>query len=193
MRRFAFEVDHDALAVAELTSIPSGLLATDEATKAAEVHVIFAGSIHPGKFLLVLGGGVSETDLALEAAKKTGRKRLIDSVHLPFPHPQLRRPQLAKIGDAEPAIMSIETLTIPSLIGIIDRILKSTEVTLRIMQLADHMGGKSVAVLDGELADIEAASNLVQSEVSAVMLSDIQLIRRPSAQFVEALLASIRN
>ena len=67
------------------------------------------------------------------------------------------------------------------------------DITLRIMQLADHMGGKSVAVLDGELADIEAASKLVRAEISAVMLSDLQLIRRPSAQFVEAFLASIRN
>lgn len=193
MKRFTFEVNHDALAIAELSTIPSGLLATDAATKAADINVVYAGSIHPGKFLLVLDGGVSETELALKAVCDSGRNRLIDAIHLPFPHPQLRRPQGAKIGDAEPALMSVETLTIPSLLAVIDRILKSTSTVLRLLQLADHLGGKSVAVLEGVLADIEAAEDYVRSDVSSVLLSDLQLIRRPSAQFVEGFLGSLRD
>ena len=61
------------------------------------------------------------------------------------------------------------------------------------MQLADHLGGKSVAVLEGVLADIEAAEGYVQSDVSSVLLSDLQVIRRPSAQFVEGFLAGLRD
>ena len=193
MKRFTFEVNNDALAIAELSTIPSGLLATDAATKAADVNVVYAGSIHPGKFLLVLDGGVSETELALKAVCEIGRKRLIDAIHLPFPHPQLRRPQRPKVGDAEPALMSLETLTIPSLVGVIDRILKSTSTVLRLLQLADHLGGKSVAVLEGVLADIEAAEDYVRSDVSSLLLSDLQVIRRPSAQFVEGFLAGLRD
>ena len=74
-------------------------MATDAATKAADIEIVFSGSIHPGKFLLVLEGGVSETDLSLAAARSSGRTRLIDAVHLPFPHPQLRHPQPTTMGE----------------------------------------------------------------------------------------------
>ena len=193
MNRFTFAVQHDALAIAELSTTPSGLLAADAATKAAEVNVVYSGSIHPGKFLIVLDGGVFETELALNAICDIGRKRLIDAIHLPFPHPQLRAPQKTRVGDAEPALMSLETFTIPSLLGAIDKILKSTNTVLRLLQLADHLGGKSVAVLEGELSDIEAAEAYVEAEVSKVLLSDLQLIRRPSRQFVESFLSSLRD
>ena len=54
-----------------------------------------------------------ETELALNAIRDIGRKRLIDTIHPPFPHPQLRAPQKPRVGDAEPALMSLETFTIP--------------------------------------------------------------------------------
>ena len=192
MKRFTFEVNHDALALAEFSTVPTGLVATDAATKAAEVHLVFSGSIHPGKFLLVLDGGVAETELALQAARVTGRPRLIDAVHLPFPHPQLRQPQLTEVGDTELALLSLETLTIPSLVAVLDTILKSTLSVLRLLQFADHLGGKSIAVLEGPLADIEAAEQYVHRDISTLLISDLQVIRRPSRQFVQGFLSSLR-
>ena len=91
MNRLQLEFDADAIALAEFSTIPTGLIAADAATKAAEIDLLFAGSVHPGKFLIALQGGVSETELALKAALDVGRQTLIDAIHIPFPHPQLRR------------------------------------------------------------------------------------------------------
>jgi len=63
---------------------------------------------------------------------------------------------------------------------------------LRLLQLADHLGGKSIAVIEGNLPDIEAASEYLKQEVPSVLLSDIQLLRRPTRQFIESFLNSLR-
>ena len=192
MKRLELEFTSDAIAIAELSTIPSGLKATDSATKAADVDILFAGSIHPGKFLLCMQGGVLETELALSAAKTCSVHAHIDSVHLPFPHPQLRNEQHLQVGRNEPALLSVETFTVPSLLLGLDRILKSTDCTLRLKHLGDHLGGKSLAVLDGELHDIQMAETLLRTHMSQVLISDIQTIARPSDSFVSAFLKSIR-
>ena len=141
---------------------------------------------------LALDGGVSETELALKAATQAGRSALIDSVHLPFPHPYLRALQTPTLDTSELSLLAVETLTVPSLLGALDRTLKSTRVTLRLMQLADHLGGKSLAVLEGDLPDIESAFGYLNTDISSLLLSDLQLIRRPSRQFTESFLNSLR-
>ena len=192
MKRLELDIQCDALAVVEFSTMPSGLLATDAATKASDIEILFSGTVHPGKFLLAFGGGVSETELALNAARRIGRDTLIDSVQLAFPHPHLRSAASATVGDNEPALLAVETLTIPSLLAGLDRTLKSTLVVLRLLQLADHLGGKSIAVLEGNLPDIEAASDYLKQDISSLLLSDVQLLRRPTRQFIESFLASLR-
>ena len=192
MKRLELDITNDAVAIAEFSTMPAGLIATDAATKESEVVVLFSGTIHPGKFLLALDGGVSETELALKAATQAGRSALIDSVHLPFPHPYLRALQTPTLDTSELSLLAVETLTVPSLLGALDRTLKSTRVTLRLMQLADHLGGKSLAVLEGDLPDIESAFGYLNTDISSLLLSDLQLIRRPSRQFTESFLNSLR-
>ena len=192
MKRLELDITNDAVAIVEFSTMPAGFIATDAATKESEISLLYSGTVHPGKFLLAFDGGVSETALALRAAKRSGRSALIDSIHLPFPHPQLRTRQTALIDTSELALLAVETLTVPSLFGALDRTLKSTLVTLRLMQLADHLGGKSIAVLEGDLPDIESAHDYLKADISSLLLSDLQLIRRPTRQFTESFLNSLR-
>ncbi|MGB0646941.1 MAG: BMC domain-containing protein [Bradymonadia bacterium] len=192
MKRLELDITHDAVAIVEFSTMPAGFIATDAATKASEIALLFSGTAHPGKFLLAFEGGVSETELALQAAKQAGRTALIDSVHLPFPHPHLRARQTPTLDTPELALLAVETLTVPSLLGALDQTLKSTLVTLRLMQLADHLGGKSLAVLEGDLPDIESAYGYLNAGISSLLLSDLQLIRRPTRQFTESFLNSLR-
>ena len=192
MKRIELDIQCDALAVIEFSTMPAGLLATDVATKASDIDLLFSGTVHPGKFLLAFEGGVTETELALHAARRSGRDSLIDSIHLSFPHPHLRSTAPATIGENEPALLAVETLTIPSLLGGLDRSLKSTFVVLRLLQLADHLGGKSIAVIEGNLPDIEAAADCLKDDIPSILLSDIQMLRRPTRQFIESFLDSLR-
>ena len=192
MKRIELDIRRDALAVVEFSTMPAGLLATDAATKASEIELLFSGTVHPGKFLLVFEGGVSETELALTAARRAGRHTLIDAIHLPFPHPQLRSAAPTTMGNEEPALIAVETLTIPSLLGGLDRALKGTLVVLRLLRLADHLGGKSIAVLEGNLPDIEACADYLKDDISSLLLSDVQLLRRPTRQFIDSFLNSLR-
>ena len=192
MKRIELDIRRDALAVVEFSTMPAGLVAADSATKASDIHMLFSGTVHPGKFLLAFEGGVAETELGIAAARRSGRTALIDSIHLPFPHPQLRTVSPTTIGVEEPALLAVETLTVPSLLGGLDRALKSTMVVLRRLQLADDLGGKSIAVLEGSLPDIEASSDYLKAEVSSLLLSDIQLLRRPTRQFIDSFIDGLR-
>ena len=46
MKRLKLDITNDAVAIAEFSTMPAGLIATDAATKESEVVVLFSGTIH---------------------------------------------------------------------------------------------------------------------------------------------------
>ena len=192
MNPLQLQFDNDAISIVEFMSIPTGLVASDAAVKAAQVNTVYSGFVHPGKFLLALQGGVYETELAHRAACTAGRDQLIDSIHLPYPHPALRRNPAFDEAETEQSLLAIETLTVPSLFSALDHSLKRTQTTLRFVRWADHLGGKSLAIIEGDLADVEASYQLVSDDVSSVLLADLQMIKRPHRDFLKGMVSSLQ-
>ena len=56
----------------EFSSVGLGYLAQDEMLKAASVNQIIARTICSGKYLVVVGGSVSDVEAAIEAGIKVG-------------------------------------------------------------------------------------------------------------------------
>lgn len=147
-----------ALALLDFTSIAAGIQAADAMIKRAQVDVIKAGTVQPGRYLVLLGGPVGEVEESLAAGREAGGDALADEVFLPHVHPDV----VAAIGgtrkpDRMDAVGIIETRTIPAAIHAADAGVKGAFVRLVEIRMADGLGGKGIVLFSGEIADVETA------------------------------------
>ncbi len=147
-----------ALALIELDSISAGIATGDAMAKRAPIDVLRAGTVHPGKYLVLVGGTVGDVEEALAAGREAGASAILDVVFLPNAHPEL----IAAIGGscreaAGEALGVIETTTVAAIIEAADAGLKGARVRLVELRLADDLGGKGYLLFDGPVSEVEAA------------------------------------
>lgn len=145
-----------ALALLEYAGVPAGVYAADRMLKRAPVALIRAGSVQPGRWLVLLGGSTASV---VEAhAEGLAAPGLHDQVLLADAHPALG-PALAgaRSGAEAEAIGLLEGASSATLLGATDAALKACSVSLCELRLADGLGGKAFCVLDGALDEVEAA------------------------------------
>ena len=157
-----------AIALLEYASIAAGIEAGDAMAKRAALTVIHAGTVHPGKYLVLVGGGVADIEEALDAAHRLESSSLIDQMFLPDPHPQLVAALAGErsVGEGE-ALGVIETTSVSSIILAADAGLKGAGVVLREVYLADGLGGKGYLLFSGPLVEVQVAVELGTERVSA--------------------------
>jgi len=149
-----------SLALLEFSSIAAGIQAADAMVKRAPIDVIKAGTVQPGKYLVLIGGQVADVEESLAAGREVGDAAavLVDIVYLPQVHPEV----VAAIGGGRvPQVTDslgvIETTTVAAAIHAADAGIKGAEVRLIEVRLADGLGGKGIVLFSGLVADVEAA------------------------------------
>ena len=60
------------MALLEFNTIASGVLASDLMLKRSPIALLRCGTIHPGRFLILIGGSVASTQEAFESGKELG-------------------------------------------------------------------------------------------------------------------------
>jgi microcompartment protein CcmL/EutN len=147
-----------ALALLEFSSIAAGIQAADAMVKRAPIDVIKAGTVQPGKYLVLVGGQVADVEESLAAGREVGGAAVVDLVYLPQVHPEVvgaiaggRVPQITD------ALGVVETTTVAAAIHAADAGIKGAEVRLVQVRLADGLGGKGIVLFSGLVADVEAA------------------------------------
>jgi microcompartment protein CcmL/EutN len=173
-----------ALALLEFESVAAGLLAVDTMLKQSPVALLRCGSVHPGRYLALVGGSVASTEEAHAAGAAVGceQKALVDEVLLPDPNLLLTAAvmgeRMAPQGDA---VGVCEVSTSPGLLRVVDEVLKSMPIGLVEVRLADDLGGRALVIFDGALPDVQEATAMVSSRLadqgSAVLLSSTVLPR----------------
>jgi microcompartment protein CcmL/EutN len=147
-----------AIALLELASIAVGIEAGDAMVKRAPVEVLLAGTVQPGKYLVLVAGAVADVEEALAAGREVGACCLVDTVFLPHVHDQvvaaLRGARRSGFGEA---LGVVETQTVAGTIEAADAGVKGAAVELLELRLADGLGGKGYLLFDGPVADVEAA------------------------------------
>jgi microcompartment protein CcmL/EutN len=147
-----------ALGLLEIGSIAAGIEAGDAMAKRAPIDVIRAGTVHPGKYLVLVGGPVADVDEALAAGREVAAASLLDDVFLPGVHPDVvaavRGERLDAAGEA---LGVVETSTVAAILEAADAGRKGADVRLLEIRLADDLGGKAYLLFDGAVADVEAA------------------------------------
>ncbi|MFH1475339.1 MAG: BMC domain-containing protein, partial [Chloroflexota bacterium] len=177
----------------ELDSIAAGIEAGDAMAKRAPIDVIRAGTVHPGKYLILVGGAVADVEEALEAGREVGASSVLDVVLLPHVHPEL----VAAIrGERRPAageaLGVIETVTVAAILEAADAGLKGARVRLLEIRLADDLGGKGYLLFDGPVADVEAAVEIGAGRIAGAPGLVLRVIPRLHREMADNLAADAR-
>lgn len=151
------------MALLEFKTIATGVLASDLMVKRSPIALLRCGSIHPGRYLVLVGGSVASTEEAYRLGKQVGEEggAIADSVFLGDVHPYLHDAVLGRrrdlVGDA---LGVVETHSSPALLAAVDAAVKSTPVLLSEVRLGDDLGGHALALMSGNLHDVETALDI---------------------------------
>lgn len=171
---------HAALALLEFESVASGIATSDLMVKRAPIALLRCGTIHPGRYLALIGGSVASTEEAYRAGLDRGEadRTLRDAVLLSDIHPALHDAVLGQRREIEhSALAVIETTASPALLAALDAALKSTPVDVAEVRLADDLGGRAIALLSGELTDAATAIEICVERAGNQLLSTALLPR----------------
>jgi microcompartment protein CcmL/EutN len=160
----------EALALIELSSIARGHLVADAMLKRAPVGLRRADWVSPGKFLVLVDGGVAAVEEAFRAGADIGGDRIVDRLFLPQPHASLW-PALDGQATAAGGVDSlgiVETATVAAALLGADAAAKAAAV--RLVEL--------------QLADVEAAVEAAVGVLAAALLQATQIIAAPHADLV---------
>ena len=147
-----------ALALLEFSSIAAGIQAADAMVKRAPIDVIKAGTVQPGKYLVLIGGQVADVEESLAAGREVGGATAVDFVYLPQVHPEVVEAiGGGRVPEVTDALGVVETTTVAAAIHAADAGIKGAEVRLVEVRLADGLGGKGIVLFSGLVADVEAA------------------------------------
>jgi len=165
-----------AVCLLEFSSIAKGIEAGDAMAKRAPLQVLRAGTVHPGKYLVLAGGLTADVEEALGAGRAVAGDALVDVVYLPDVHPEV----VASIAgtrreDGGEALGVIETATVAATIDAADAAVKGARVAIRELRLADDLGGKGYVLFGGEVAEVEAAvgHGVARTEATGQVLAPV--------------------
>jgi len=182
-----------ALGLLEIDSVAVGIAAGDAMAKRSPIEVLRAGTVHPGKYLVLVGGTVADVDEALDAGRELGGIFIRDEVFLPNIHPEVVTGirGLRHAADGE-ALGVIETETVAAVIRAADAGLKGAQVRLLELRLADDLGGKAYLLFDGAIAEVETAVEIGVSQITAARGLTWRVIAQLHAEMAENLAEDAR-
>ncbi len=168
-----------AVAVLDVDSVAAGIVAVDAMVKRAPIAVVKAGTVHPGRYLILIAGSVAAVEEAHREGLARTSKHLVDEVLLCDIATPLAR---AVLGDTLPLAAEtlgiVESRSVPALLRGVDAAVKATEVSIAAVRLADGLGGNAFALIDGPLPDVEAALEIAAERISVEYRRETAIIPR---------------
>ncbi|MCZ6461592.1 MAG: BMC domain-containing protein [Actinobacteria bacterium] len=164
-----------AIAVVEVDSIAVGILTGDAMVKASPLGSIYTGTVHPGRYVIVVSGDTASVEVAVDTGSSVAGDTLVDLVFLPDVHPLVVDAIISEADLADcrgDALGVVETVTIAAVIDAADAGVKAANVDVPAVRLADGLGGKGYVLFSGDLAEVEAA---VDAAVSRGQRTDTEL------------------
>lgn len=179
-----------AIGMAEYQTVSAGIRAADLMVKTADVEIIEAQVVCPGKYIVLISGELSAVRASVDAAKVMYENKLVDSFVLGNPDDSIF-PAIygANAVENRNALGVLETFSAASIIVAADMAAKTADVQLIELRIAKGMCGKSYMLLTGEIAAVQAAIDRAQQEVgSGGMFLDSSVIPNPDAKMWETIL-----
>lgn len=170
-----------AIGMMEYKTVTIGITATDRMVKTAEVDILEAKTVCPGKYIVLLSGKLSAVKAAIESGTVDYREYVIDSFILGNPHPSVIKGinGTASIEETE-ALGIIETYSAASIIVAADICAKTAITHIIQIRIAKDMCGKSYLLITGELAAVnESIEAAAKKATESGMLVDKSVIPNP--------------
>ena len=180
----------NAIGMVEYTTVATGIQAADLMVKTAEVELIEAEVVCPGKYIVLISGDLSAVRAAVDASKIQFPGKLMDSFVLGNPHESIF-PAIYGTTDVENprALGVIETYSAASIIVAADLAAKTSLVDLIELRIAKGMCGKSYLLITGEVASVQAAVDRVKADIKETsMFLDSSVIANPDMKMWKTIL-----
>lgn len=178
----------NAIGLVEFTSIAKGIEASDIMAKTADVTLLVAKHLCPGKYMVLVSGDVSSVRQSITAGVEMGAQHTVDHFVIPNVHPSI----LPAIGGGNDvsnvkAIGIIETYSVAASIEATDVAVKNASVIPVRLHMAFGIGGKGYSIVTGEVAAVKSAIT-AGSELAASkgMLVYSTVIPRPNQQVIDS-------
>lgn len=148
----------ETVGILESSSIAKGIEAADAVIKAAEVELLYAKPVCPGKYSIVFYGEVAAVEASRDAGCMRLENYLVDSVVIPRVHPQvIRTISLSSEPEFRESVGVMEFYSVTAAVYAADAAVKAAEVHLLDIRLGIGIGGKSFVILTGEVAAVTEA------------------------------------
>lgn len=180
----------EAIGILESNSIAKGIEAADAVLKAADTTLLYAKPVCPGKYTILFYGDVAAVSASLDAGAAVADAHLVDSVVIPRVHPQvIQAINLSTTPDGVNAVGVMEFFSVTAAVYAADAAAKAADVTLIDVRLGVGIGGKSFAILTGEVAAVEEAvrCGMATGEEKGLAVTST-VIPSPRKEIFEALL-----
>ncbi len=159
---------YPAIALIEYFSIATGILAGDEMLKKAPITVIKSGTVHNGKYLVLIGGSVASVEESYAKGIAVDPDNVIDNMILPDVHKQLHDCILGlRLECTDESLGIIEASSVSTMIKASDAGVKGANVNIIEIRLADDIGGKSFTIYNGRIEEVQAAVEIAKKAVTA--------------------------
>ncbi len=174
----------------ELNSIAKGIEAADAILKAAQVDLIFAKPVCPGKYSVLFTGEVSAVKASLDAGTAVADTHTVDATVIPRIHPQVIK-AISQATDfhGHGAIGVMEFYSITAAVYGANAAVKAADVTLLDVRLGMGLGGKSFVIMAGEVAAVKASvdAGCAKGSENGLLLSKV-VIPNPRPEIFESLM-----
>ena len=148
-----------AIGMIELSSIGLGYEVEDAMLKASNAELLIARTICSGKYIVIVGGDVSDVKSSVAVGAETAPDSIIDTLVIPNVHESL----FPAISQSVPltteitkALGIVETFTVSSILEAADAAAKAADVTLFRIHVAMAIGGKGFVLMTGDVSSIRA-------------------------------------
>lgn len=174
----------------ELNSIARGIEVADEMLKAAEVTLLLAKTICPGKYVVLVTGNVGAVEAAIKHGEAVGEQYVVNKLLLPNVHPQVI-PAINGSSDVEKLrdLGVLEFFSIASAVVAADAAVKAANVELIEVRLGVGIGGKAFVTLTGEISSVKNAVTVgANTAAESGMLVNKAVISAPNKELLQHLL-----
>lgn len=174
----------------ELNSIAKGIEVADEMLKSAEVNLLLAKTVCPGKYVILITGNVGAVQTAINHGEAAGQQYVVNKLLLPNVHPQVI-PAINASSNVEKLrdLGVLEFFSIASAIVAADAAVKSANVELIEVRLGVGIGGKAFITLTGDVSSVNNAVTVgANTAIESGMLVNKAVIAAPNKELLQYLL-----
>lgn len=177
----------NSVGMLELSSIAKGIETCDHVLKSAEVELLRASTLCPGKYMIIIGGDTSSVNAAMNVGEEIAGPFLVDKLLIANISDQLM-PAISSTTQVPTngAVGVLEFYSVSSAIVAADTAAKAADVHLMEIRTGFAVGGKGFVTMCGDVSAVTAAVKAAEA-VSELLVNSV-VIPRPTDKLYEALM-----